>query len=164
MHGPRVLSAVIPLSGLFHYVGFALAIGSAMALTILRRRARLEAGPARAGLDRAIAEVSAKGEVPGWFIALFGGLLSVIANPSAIDPQGSLGPWLFVKTPLVIALIAIACVKMLDARLLVRERESGAKDEELAPLVARDGKLDLATIVLSFAVLFIASFRFVLFA
>jgi hypothetical protein len=164
LHGPRVLEAIIPVSRWLHFVGFSLAVGSATAVTIARHKARNSTGAERSAIESLIAEVVTKVELAGLGIALLGGLLAVVLNPTVIDPQGASGPWFFVKMPMVLALFLAAFVKMVDAQRIVSERANGAKDAELAAVVARGSKLDLASIILGVAILFVTVFRFVFFA
>lgn len=159
---PRVLAVLLPIARWLHFVGFALAIGSAAALTIMRRMVRQKSGAERAILENALAEVVSKIELPGLAIALVGGLIGVVANPTVLDPKVS-GVWFFVKMPMVFALFACAFVKMVDAQKTTSERAHGAKDAELDPIMQRGAKLDIASIVLGGAIIFVTLFRFALF-
>jgi uncharacterized membrane protein len=163
MHGPRVLSAVIPLSRLLHYVGFALAIGSAIAVTVARRRAANSQGAERDALEKIAGDLIAIVGIPGLFVTLVGGLLAVVANPGVLDPAGAGGPWLHIKLPLVVMLLVAMFANVFATRLLVREREHGAKEQEVAALIARGMRLDVATIAIAVAILTLTTFRFALF-
>src|SRR5438045_1216547 len=56
LQGPHVLSALLPLARWLHLVGFAVAAGSAIAVTLLRRQT---------GSERALADVLSMIEIPG---------------------------------------------------------------------------------------------------
>src|SRR5262245_8411987 len=109
----------------------------------MRRLLRQKSGSERAAIESAIAEVSTKIELPGLGLALLGGLISVVMNPAVLDPKVS-GVWFFVKMPLFFVLFVAAFVKMVNAERM------GAK-------------LDIVSIALGVAILFVTVFRFALF-
>jgi hypothetical protein len=160
LHGPRVPAAIILLSRWLHFVGFALVVGSALAVTIARHKARKSTGSERAILESLIADVITKVELPGLTIALLAGLLTLSANPAAVDAKIA-GPWFIIKMPLVLALFATTFLRMVGATRIRRERELGAKDAELEPIAARGAILDKTSVALGIIIIFITTFRYV---
>lgn len=163
LHGRPVLPVLVPLSRILHYAGFGLAIGALLAATLARHASRRRAGAERRGLEAFVPDLVAKVEIPGLFVALSGGVLAVGISPAQLEPGGPAGPWLFIKLPLVMALVAIAHVRMWGARALVRARDAGDGEEECAEIGRKGERLDAIAIFLVFAILVIATFRYSLF-
>ncbi len=151
--------AALPLAHWLHGVGFSVAMGSAIAVTLVRRsaaRSTVCRGAQRA--LRATAELIAKVEIPGLVAALFAGIMLAAINPASVDPAG--GAWMIAKLPLVMIVAVIAFMNLFGSTRLLREREQGAGDAELEPLLRRGGVLDLATLILFLMIFFVAHFRF----
>jgi uncharacterized membrane protein len=119
----------------------------------------------RKGLEKAALEAVGRVEIPGVFIAILGGVLLVVAQPSVIDPETSgAGPWLHIKLAFVMGALVVAHMRMFNAQRLLRSRESQETGSELDQMIAKGRKLDSASLALYLVVLFVAVFRVMLFA
>lgn len=159
-----VSSALLPLSHFVHYLGFSLAIGAAVAGGIALRRARRAPVLERVGLEDAAATIVTRAELPGLFVAVFGGILATAANPRLlrVDESG-VGPWLHIKLVMVMALLVVCHLKMFSARRLVRQRSHAASEADCEVLARRTRRLDALGLALAFAIMLVATFRYALF-
>ena len=74
------------------------------------------------------------------------------------------GPWLHIKLTLVLVSLVVSHLRMFRLARLVRTRDSGGTEAELDALAKKALLLGNVTLVLYMAVIFVAIFRFVLFA
>jgi len=163
----EVASAMITQTAfvhLIHYFGFALAVGASIAALRIHGMVRESEAPAKAALEAAARAIIVKIEIPGQFLAMFGGLVAIVLNPNLLKPALSgAGPWLHIKLLLVLILLVVAHLRMFRSARLVRERAGGASEAELDALLGKAlmfGKIDLVLAVLIFV---LATFRYVLF-
>lgn len=148
-----------------HYFGFAMAIGASIAASKAHALARTQEAASKSASEIVAGDILTKVNLPGLFVALFGGIILIVTNPMVLSPANSgAGPWLHIKLLLVLGLFVVAHLRMFRAKRLVRERAAGASEADCDALLQKAqmfGKVDL---VLTGAIFFIATFRFVLFA
>ncbi len=150
-----VLPQLIWTGRFIHFLGLGMAIGAAGAGWLLFRRGHAEA----------VSDAVSKIEIPGGFVAILGGILLVVANPAVLDPETSgAGPWLHVKIAFVMGALVVAHLRMFNVKRLLRGREAKEPEAELLPLIAKGKMLDSVGLALYLIVLFIATFRVMLFA
>jgi uncharacterized membrane protein len=158
-----VSPAVVSLVRYLHFIGFALALGGSFAALRVAAAARLHSASEKTGFEGAAAEIITKVELPGLFLALFGGIGLVAANPAVLDPTRG-GSWLHIKLALVLGLLVVSHLRMFRARRLVRERAQGASEADVDALHAAVRKLALLDLLLGAGVFFVAVFRFAIFS
>ena len=152
-------------SHIVHFWGFAMAVGGAMGALRAHQASRGHTAESKKGIEEVAAALITKVELPGLFIALFGGILAIANNPMVMKPAASgAGPWLHIKLVLVLAVLVIAHLKMFRARRLVRERASGASEADCDALLSKAELFAKVDLGLQLAIFFLATFRFVLFA
>jgi hypothetical protein len=138
-----------------HFLGLGMAVGAALVAFVIFRK----------GLEKAALEAVGRVEIPGVFLAILGGILLVVAQPSVLDPEASgAGPWLHVKLAFVMGALVVAHLRMFNVQRLVRSRESNDPQAELDAMLAKGKKLDSASLTLYLVILFVAVFRVMLFA
>jgi hypothetical protein len=153
------------LAHLVHYFGFAVAVGASAAAARTMGAARTHSASEKAGFEGAAAEIVTKVELPGLFIALFGGIILIISNPDVMNPEKSgAGPWLSIKLLFVFALLVVSHLRMFGQRRLVRARAGGESEADLDARHAKIRRLAALDLLMAAVVIFIATFRFVLFA
>lgn len=160
-----VLPQLIMSGRLIHFIGLGMSVGAAVAALVLLRSAA-KADPAqRTGLERAVGDLVGKVEIPGIFVAILGGILLVVARPEVFDPEKSgAGPWLHVKLVFVMGALVVAHLRMFNAKRLVRERAAGAASGELEAMIGKGKRLDGVSVAVYAALLFLVTFRVMLFA
>lgn len=150
---------------LIHYIGFAMALGGAIAAHLLIGLARQHSASLRAGLELAARKASVAIELPGLFLALFGGIYGIVLNPNHLKPALSgAGPWMHIKLTLVLVLLIVAHLRMFRLARLVRERESGASEADCDALARAAKTLGAVDLALYGAIFVVACLRFVIFA
>jgi uncharacterized membrane protein len=162
---PQMSGTFGAISHLVHYVGFTMGVGASFAAAKAHAMASQHPAGPKAGMEAAAADIIAKVELPGLFLAVFGGILHLVNFPNHLKPALSgAGPWLHIKLLLVLALLVVAHLRMFRSKRLVRERAAGATEADCEALLGKArmlGKVDLA---LAVAVIGFATFRYVLFA
>ncbi len=85
------MSQTLAASGhLFHYFDFAMAIGGSIAALKAHKRSRTQAAEQKLATEEIAAELVTKLELPGLFIAIFGGILLVVHNPMVMKASSAL--------------------------------------------------------------------------
>lgn len=144
------------LARLFHFIGFSAAIGACIAGLMVMRQSVDDAAH-RAGIDRAASAIVTTVELPGAFLALFGGIALIVMVPNVLDPATSgAGPWLHIKLAFVVGALVVAHLRMFNLIALGREPSDALRKKAKT--------LDVVNLGLYLAVLFIVIFRYVLFA
>ena len=97
---------------------------------------------------------------------LGGGIGLLVADDlRALKPATSgAGPWMHIKLTLVMAALVVAHLRMFRLARLVRERDSGASEADCEALASKALMLGNVALILYVSTIFVAIFRFVLFA
>jgi hypothetical protein len=155
----------LSLAHLVHYFGFAIAVGASAAAHRVMASSQSHSASEKAGFEGAAADIVTKVELPGLFLAVFGGILLIAANPDVLSPEKSgAGPWLSVKLLFVFGLLVVSHLRMFGLRRLVRARGAGESEADLEARHRKVKTLALVDLLLATVVVFIATCRFVLFA
>lgn len=135
-----------------------------MAAWFAHRKAMSETSHEKSGLEVAAASAITMLELPGLFLAMFAGMVLVMAMPTVLSPsQSGAGPWLHIKLTLVLGLLVASHLRMFRSRRLTRERKSGASEADCEALASKARALGLVDVMLHVVIVAIASLRFVLF-
>jgi len=149
---------------LVHYFGFAMAIGGGIAALKAHKTSRTQNAEQNSVTESIAADIVTKLELPGLFIAIFGGILLIVENPAVMDASKIGGPWLHIKLTLVLILLVLVHLKMFRSRKVVRERSGGATESDCNALTDKAvmfGKIGQALYGLIFI---LATFRYVIFS
>ena len=153
------------LAHLLHFTGFAWAFGSSLSIHRLVGIASQHSASQKSGLEIGARKLVLAGELAGLGLAILGGILALVDNPSSLNPAASgAGAWLHIKLSLVLVLTVVAHLRMFRLARLVRERAAGASEADCDALLAAAKTFGLVDLALYVAIFFIATFRFVLFA
>lgn len=153
------------LAHLLHFTGFAWAFGSSLAIHRLVGLAAQHSAAQKSGLEIGARKLVLGGELAGLGLAILGGIIALVDNPSSLNPAASgAGAWLHIKLSLVLVLLIVAHLRMFRLARLVRERAAGASEADCDALLGAAKTFGLVDLALYVAVFFVATFRFVLFA
>lgn len=150
---------------LVHYFGFAMAIGGGIAALKSHKTSRSQTADQKSVTESIAASIVTKVELPGLFIAIFGGILLIMADPSCLDPNDikGHGPWLHIKLTLVFVLLILVHLKMFRSLKVVRERAAGANESECNAIADKAILFGKITQALYGIVFIVATFRYVIF-
>jgi len=123
---------------LVHLVSFATYLGSGLTqLQIMKLSAKPgTSAPVRDAYERLAATIVTRIEVPAIFGSIASGAVFVTTNPSFLKMG-----WLHAKLLCVLSLAVLSHLEMFNANRIVRAREAGAPDEEIAARKRRHAKL-----------------------
>lgn len=149
-----------------HFLGFIMALGGGYAAQRLVKLSREYSAAQRAGIEVAARKVVVSVELIGAFVALGGGIGLLVADDlRALKPATSgAGPWMHIKLTLVLAALVVAHLRMFRLARLVRERDNGASEADCEALAGKALMLGNVALILYLSTVFVAIFRFVLFA
>jgi uncharacterized membrane protein len=144
------LALFLHLLGLVGYAGGGLAQGRLLAASASAGLA----APARDAYERLAATVVTKVELPSLLLSVGSGILFLVHEPAYLRAA----KWMHPKLTIVLMLLVLSHLEMFNARAIVRLRERGGSDEEIAGRKRRHAMMNGAGIVLVVAVLVLVSF------
>lgn len=112
------------------------------------------ATPVRDAYERLAAAIVTKIELPAIFLALLSGIMFLVYEPAYLKQ----GAWFHPKMTCVVVLLILSHLEMFNARRIVRARETGGADADIAKRKKRHGIFGMVGGVLVAIILVLVSF------